>query len=146
RESGRNAEAIAAYERAIAARPTIAEAYNNLGSLYTQTGQTPRAIPVLRKAVQLKSGWSEAHANLGTALQDAGEFPAALESLRTAIALDPSQKAARARAIQCERAMCDWRSDPAEIDPLLEHATPFSLLGLVDDPQKLRVAARAHAK
>ncbi len=79
---------IAAFQEAIRLRPDYAEAYNNMGLVYLQTGEDEPAIAAFRKAVELRPDYADAHQNLGAILtsSDAAE---AVRELETAVSLQP---------------------------------------------------------
>jgi cytochrome c-type biogenesis protein CcmH/NrfG len=81
---GRNAEAAAAFRKAIAAKPDWAEAHSLLGSALGETGQYPEAEAELRKAVQLKPDYAEGWYYLGRFLQARGKEQEAQEAFAKA--------------------------------------------------------------
>lgn len=88
--SGQLSAAQAAYERALALRPDVAQIHFNLGSLLQRRGQLEAARDRFRQAVALQPDYAEAHNNLGNALQDLGEIDAALVAYGRAISLRPN--------------------------------------------------------
>jgi tetratricopeptide (TPR) repeat protein len=64
RRVGRNAEAIAALERAIAINPRRAVYYNELGICYRQEGKFDQARRSYRKSLETDSLYAPAHLNL----------------------------------------------------------------------------------
>jgi Flp pilus assembly protein TadD len=64
RRVGRNAEAIAAFERAIEINPRRAVYYNELGISYRQEGKFDQARRNYRKALDADSSYAPAHLNL----------------------------------------------------------------------------------
>ncbi len=94
-ESGRAAEAIAAFSRSIALRPNHADAHNNLGTaLMRERGNLAEAAACYSKAVSLNPTHAAAHGNLGNALTEMGNLDGAIAALRAAITLDPRQAGA----------------------------------------------------
>ena len=149
RELGTVADAIEAYRHAIRYKPRLAEAHNNLGALLTRRGDYAAAAVQLRAAIALRSGWAEAQANLGLALQNSGDFGAAVASFRAALKADSSCRSALTGVITCARAMCEWQTLEDDVKSWkgnLEQATPFSLLGVADDPAELLRVSVAHAR
>ena len=71
-ESGRPAEAIAHYERALQIRPDYAPAVNNLGIARVAAGDLAGAIRAFREQVRLQPASTQARQLLGDALYDAG--------------------------------------------------------------------------
>ncbi|HEY3457813.1 MAG TPA: tetratricopeptide repeat protein, partial [Bryobacteraceae bacterium] len=82
-------QVIAAFEEAIRLQPDFAEAHNNLGLVYTQSGNDEKAAPAFREAIRLRPDFADAHQNLGTLLitSDSAE---AVRELQKAIALQPN--------------------------------------------------------
>ncbi len=81
--------AIHHYERIIALRPDLAEAFANLGSLYYEVGEGVKANAVLKKAVALKPGLAGPHFFLGALAFKARNYRDALRYLEKAQDLDP---------------------------------------------------------
>ena len=79
--------AIALFEQAIAADPTLALAHYNLGATHRARGYLDEAIAAYRQAIALAPNYPEAHQNLGVALFKLGKMPEALQSFRRAIDL-----------------------------------------------------------
>ena len=69
--------------------PQFAEAYNNLGLLWLQTGKLSEAESVFREAIQRKPDYAAAHYNLGLTLLKSGHSMAAQTQFETAHRLDP---------------------------------------------------------
>jgi len=89
KDIGRLDEAIVAIRRAIALRPSYAEAYSNLGNVLRINGQMDGAVAGFRQAITLDPNIAEAHNNLGNALKEQGQTDEAIASYRRAIALNP---------------------------------------------------------
>jgi tetratricopeptide (TPR) repeat protein len=81
--------AIEHLQRAVALRPNYAEALNNLGLAFTQTGRPREAIPCLERSLRLKPDVYQAHNNLGIALASSGRAEDAVRSFARAAALNP---------------------------------------------------------
>ncbi len=67
-KTGQVARARAAYERALALRPVVAEAHNDLGTLLAQDGDLDGAIARFRQALAATPEYPDALNNLGYAL------------------------------------------------------------------------------
>jgi len=70
---GRDAEAAAAFRRALAIKPDWAEAHSLLGSSLSRAGDLREAEAELRKAVQLKPDYGEGWYFLGEFLKSRGK-------------------------------------------------------------------------
>jgi predicted O-linked N-acetylglucosamine transferase (SPINDLY family) len=90
-ESGRLAEAEAAYRSVIAAHPRDHRAWANLGSVLGGQGRTGEAAEALRRAVSLAPLEVEFHLALARALLEEGDEDGAAAAVRAAVALDPPQ-------------------------------------------------------
>ncbi|MBA3271497.1 MAG: tetratricopeptide repeat protein [Acidobacteria bacterium] len=93
-ESGRPAEAIDRYKRALALDPNYAPAMNNLGTALRAAGRAGEAVTVYDQALAKGSDRATIRLNRGHALLAAGRIEEAIGSLREAVALDPEMEAA----------------------------------------------------
>ena len=57
---------IKSYENALVIEPDHAEAHNNLGNVFKDTGQLDAAINSYEKAILINPDYIEAHYNLGS--------------------------------------------------------------------------------
>jgi len=84
-DSGRPDEAIQFLERAIAIRPSHAEAFYNLGRVHHLSRQDyPLAAAHYARAIELKPKYTDAHINLGGVYNSLGRFSEALAVLEAA--------------------------------------------------------------
>jgi tetratricopeptide (TPR) repeat protein len=83
------ADAIEAYEHAIAAVPDFADAYCNLGSVYFNQGRRTPARACFERAIDIDPSHLEANLNLATLEEEIGREGVALRYYRAAIAADP---------------------------------------------------------
>ena len=81
--------ARAAYERAIAAEPTRADARLNLGRLLHEAGDLAQAESIYREALQLGSRDPLLHFNLGVLLEDMDRKTEAIHAYEEALRGDP---------------------------------------------------------
>jgi tetratricopeptide (TPR) repeat protein len=80
--------AIAAYERAVAGCPDLADAHNNLGRLLHDAGLPVRAESSYRLAICADPGVALYWYNLGVAVEDQGRHAEAIAAYERAIDLD----------------------------------------------------------
>ena len=80
--------AAASYRRAIASRPDLADAHNNLARLLHDAGHLADAEAAYRRAIQASGDTALYHFNLGVVLEDAGNAHGAIAAYERAIALD----------------------------------------------------------
>lgn len=87
-----NDQAIATYEKALAANPADpASLHNNMGSVYATMGKYPEAQAEFEKAAQLnptKAGTY--YFNIGVIMYNAGKMDEALAAFKKVISVDPS--------------------------------------------------------
>jgi Flp pilus assembly protein TadD len=88
-KGGEPAKAKAAFERALALQPDLAEANNDLGALLAQGGDLPGAIARFRKALATTPDYPDALNNLGFALLQTGRPQDARPLYEKALALEP---------------------------------------------------------
>ncbi len=81
-DEGREVEAVAVLEKALAIKPDHPEAYYNLGRIYLQTeGRLGDAIALLTRAIELRPGYDDAYVNLAAAYIKGGNPARAVELL-----------------------------------------------------------------
>jgi len=83
------ADAIRAYENAIAAVPDFADALCNLGSVYFNQGRRGPARESFERALEVHPGHLEANLNMATLEEEFGRDAAALRHYKTAMEADP---------------------------------------------------------
>jgi len=88
--SGRNEQAIPAFEYVVRIDPGNSRAYSGLGYALEATGRFDEAIVADRRAVELDGMNVEAHWNLGNALYDKRDYEGAANSHRRALEISPS--------------------------------------------------------
>ena len=85
RTLGRDEDAEAAYEQAIALDPACASAHHNLANLLLATARPDRAEAAYREAVRHFPAYAQAWNGLGLVLQKAGRIAEAAEAFRSAV-------------------------------------------------------------
>ncbi len=76
-------------EQAVAIAPDYADALNNLGNVYLQTGELEKGERALRAALAARPSFAHPCHNLGVLMKQLGRFEEALELLERAARLDP---------------------------------------------------------
>jgi len=90
------AEAIDAYQRALAIDDRDVWSMNNLGLIYIQQGRSEEALPPLARAVELRGNAPVFQNNLGTALERSGHLESARRAYTAALAADSTYAKASA--------------------------------------------------
>ena len=94
-ESGRPADAIAAFQAAVKADPDLAEAYNSLGGLLAEAGKMSDAEAAFRGALEVQPDLAGAQGNLGLLLASKGELAEAAWHFESALRAQPGNAAVR---------------------------------------------------
>jgi tetratricopeptide (TPR) repeat protein len=92
-QEGRLADAVAAFQQALRAQPTFADAHGNLGNIYFYQGRYDEAVACYRRAVDLDPTSGIFHSNLGNVLSQQARFAEAEASCRKAVWLEPAAPA-----------------------------------------------------
>ncbi len=88
-QAGRLDEAIVCYRQALAFRPDLAPAHNNLANALCELGRLEEAETSYRHALALQPDRAELHSNLGTVLFEREKLDDAVICYRDALALEP---------------------------------------------------------
>ncbi len=87
--AGRLAEARALFEQLLAAQPDHAEAWNSLGLVIDEGGDTEGAMECWRKAIALRPDYAEPHNHMGLALDRLNDEAGAIAEWKEAARLRP---------------------------------------------------------
>jgi tetratricopeptide (TPR) repeat protein len=90
-KAGKQAEAINAYESAIAADPAFPDPYLNLGALQFSKKEYQKAIGNFKKYTQLKPDSYDGLKNLGYACVEASDIPSGESAFDAALKLKPKE-------------------------------------------------------
>ena len=101
---GREAEARAAYARAIAASPESAFLYRELGLLDRKTAHPEQALQEFGRAVDLDPTDTVSLAQIGDLLEERGDFAGAEAAYRKAADLEPTPELASRVAVTAKKA------------------------------------------
>lgn len=93
--TGRLAEAMEEYRRALAHNPTHRDALNNLGIVLARAGRLNDATAQFERLVAADPANPDAHANLGAMLLSTAQPDRAAREFRAALDLDPDHTVAR---------------------------------------------------
>jgi tetratricopeptide (TPR) repeat protein len=93
--SGRHADAVAEWRKALTIDPTNAKAHTNLGIALLATGAAQEALAELRKAIEIEPDYGRARNNLGAALIELGRYEEAVTQLRALVDASPDFAEAR---------------------------------------------------
>ena len=145
--SGDPANAVIAYQTALALRPDLHSAAINLGTALEATGRKDAALETWRKALQPDDMRVMLLNNRGRLLEQQGRLEEAEQELRRSLLTDPRQPDVIQHWLHVRQKMCLWPVLAEVIpglsrDDLLRHAGPLSVLALSDDIQVQSNAAR----
>lgn len=128
---GRAAEALAAFDRALALQPQHANALNARATLLASLGRNEEALADLQQTLSLRPRDVDAHVNIALVLERSGKIRSALDHYGTALAIDPRCRAARLN-----------RSALHLTQQAFEHALPDCAMLIEQFPQD--IAARSN--
>jgi Tfp pilus assembly protein PilF len=102
------AEAIDAYEKALALDPDSYKIYNAMGVVYSLQGEHELAVELIKEAIRLAPLASHLYNNLGYAFLQQGSANKAADAFERALMLDPENLHARRNLAASYRKMgCD---------------------------------------
>ncbi len=105
----RLAEALAAYDLALARQPGFATAWNNRGVVLREIGRYDDAIASIGRAIAASPGYAQAFFNRATvAGLNMKNYPAAMADLRHAMSLAPNMPFARIAAALHDACRVTW--------------------------------------
>ncbi len=134
-DAGSSAEAVTAYQSAIALKPDYAEAYYRLGLTWRDLQKFGDALASYRQALAIRPDYAEVHNNIGAVLQLQGKLDEALASYRRSVELKPGLSQPyfnlgrlcealgdRAQAIRCFQSAIEGGVEPEVFRHLLDAA------------------------
>jgi predicted O-linked N-acetylglucosamine transferase (SPINDLY family) len=150
-DMGKLEDALASYDQALALNPDFAEGWNKRGAVLRDLERLDEALADLDKAIALQPDMAEAHVNRAPILRDLKRPQEALASYAMAMARKPETPFLTGLFLSAKMLLCDWgglkktlADCVAAVRAGKQVATPFVLLGLVDDPLLHRQAAEIY--
>ena len=111
--AGDRSAAAASYERAIAAHPGHAVAYNNLASLLSSSSRRAEALGLHLAAHRVAPSrfavYPQMHCNIAGALVDAARYDEAVAHYGAGLRYEPSRDDTLGRMVHLMQRTCDWR-------------------------------------
>ncbi|HBK05423.1 MAG TPA: acetylglucosamine transferase [Acetobacteraceae bacterium] len=140
------AEAMAAYQQALALHPGFAPAAVNLGLLLERHGQPATALSVWRDAIQPDDSRIALLNQRARLLETSGELAEAANCLRASLLTRHDQPDAVQHWLHLRQKMCQWPVLDESIpglsrDDLLTQSGPLAALALTDDVATQRAIA-----
>jgi len=102
-DEGKNQDAIASLNKAIALDPRAGHSYNALGVAYEKLNDNEHAVDAYRHAAELAPQWSFPHLHLGIQYFSKGKLDRAESEFETAVRLDPRDPFAGWWLVRCYR-------------------------------------------
>jgi len=159
---GKPDEVIEIYKKVLQLKPDYAQAYYALGSVLHKQGSTEEAIEHYKKAVLYQPDNPVFVYNLANLLMIQDRLDEAVYQFKKVLELDESMGGALGKQWLLRMLMCDWSEYEAQINNLKESVyktlkqerqadvvntvTPFSMLGLFDDPELLHECAKRYVQ
>ena len=139
--------AINAYESALAINSSDADTHNNLGIVLAELERLDDAIQSYNKAVTVNPDLAEAHNNLGHVYSKLNQYSVALRAYEKASAIKPDLNFVLGNILSAKMNSCNWGDLPKLLDETRvkinkneKAVDPFTLFGLIDDPELARKA------
>jgi tetratricopeptide (TPR) repeat protein len=120
--------AMAAYRRALAALPHLADAHNNLGRLHHDRGELAVAESCYRLAICAEAGVALYWFNLGVALEDQARNAEAIAAYAQALAVDPTCADAHFNLARLHELHGRRAGDVLEIQRAVRHLASYRAL------------------
>ena len=153
RELKRINEALVSYESAIALKPNLVDAHLNRGNALRDLKRIEDALTSYDKAISLKNDYAEAHFNRGNLLLEVNRYDQALKSFQQTINLKPNYQFLLGITQQTSMYLCDWNQFDEILDAIKKtiierkySCTPFSIVGLLDDPELQKQCSIMYSK
>ena len=144
-------EALADYDRAITLAPGYADAWNNRAAVLRDFKRLDEALADYDRAIALRPDHADAWANRGFVLRDLKRLDEAAASYGKALSLRPAYEFLPGYYLQTRMMACDWdgfdenlADHVAAIRAGNKVTTPFPWLGLSNDPELQKQAARIY--
>ncbi|MEM7582944.1 MAG: tetratricopeptide repeat protein [Acidobacteriota bacterium] len=106
--AGRYAEAVEAFQAALAAEPESIRARVNLASALAQAGDKPGAVKLFEEVLERDPDNAATRFNLGVLLVEMGEYQRAAESYEAAVALRPEDAVAQLELARVRARLGAW--------------------------------------
>jgi tetratricopeptide (TPR) repeat protein len=114
--SGKTAEAMGYYAKAIAIQPDLAEVYANLGSLYAGQKQWQQAIEYYQKAIIINPKFAGAYENLAKVYQQLKETSKFWQYHHQALSLEPERAKGKDHIL-----LADWLREDNQLEQAIVH-------------------------
>lgn len=145
----RLSEAVAAYDRAIAADPAYADAHSHRGRALLALGRKPEGLVSALRATQIDPASVTAWIVLGSLFSSMQHYELALKALRSAQRLAPSRPGLAGLLLQTQMLCCEWDGLDALVANVAAHLEagkdavhPFYWQAIASSPQRLLQAAQ----
>ena len=153
RELKRINEALASYDSAIALKPNLVEAHCNRGNALRDLKRIEDALTSYDKAISLKNDYAEPRFNRGNLFLELNRYDQALKSFQQTINLKPNYQFLLGITQQTSMYLCDWNQFDEILDAIKKtiierkySCTPFSIVGLLDDPELQKQCSIMYSK
>jgi len=100
-DTGKNAEAVEAYEKSLALNPDRPDVWTDMGVMYRRSGKPEKAIECFDRALALNSRHEVALFNKGVVLMhDLSDVKGALNAWETLVQVNPNAKAPNGQSVK----------------------------------------------
>ena len=134
-------EAFAAYDKALALKPDLAEAWLGRGNVFYDLKRYDEAFAAYDKALALKPDLAEAWLGRGNVFIELKRYDEAFAAYDKAFSLKPELVGAEGSRLHAKMHLCDWSNFDAECNHLIasvrdgkSSAPPFTFLAIPSSP------------
>ena len=138
-------DAVQSFERAAAIDPSNAQSQFNRGNALIGLGRHEAALAAFEAALAIEPHYAEALYNRGCLLSKLKRYDDAIACFEQLLTIVPNHASAVGEIVNCHLMTCDWDNltrNAGRLDAALTDKrciiSPFTLLGLDVDPQRLR--------
>ena len=146
-------DALSCFDMAIHIKPDFADAFNNRGHVLEELKRHADALSCYDQAIAIQADFAEAYINRGNVLKFLKRLEDALSSYQKANEIKPDCDFLLGTMMQVQMLLCEWSDLPEQLNTLKRSlvdgrkvATPFSVLGLLDNPAHQLLASQIYTK
>ena len=149
---GSHENALGMYDRALGLQPYYAEAWINKGASLKELRRFEEAISCADKALQINPNLAEGWANKGVALKEFKRYQEVIEHYEKALSIKSDIDWLAGDLLHTKMQICSWSGFDENLKRIVagvgsgqKVATPFALLGVIDDALLQKKSAEIYA-
>ena len=146
-------EALASYNKAITINPDYAFAYNNQGIILQDLKRYDEALASYDKAIKINPDYVDIYNNKGNVLKDLKRYDEALACYEKVIESKSDFDYIVGKVLNANMFLCKWNDFDSMIEKINNTINkkskviePFTLLGVLDNPDFLKLSTECYVK